>query len=106
MSKTQLGLVRQVESKEEQLPATEDFRAALKDQIERAIKQGRPHIEVNAGEFHGLVGGYPPKAAGSHSMPSVCNVMREELKRGNAEVIHETDSGQAPALTIRYYLPR
>jgi hypothetical protein len=32
--------------------------------------------------------------------------MRQEFRKGNAEIIHETDSGQAPALTIRYHLPR
>jgi hypothetical protein len=33
-------------------------------------------------------------------------VVRDELNRGNAEVVHETESGQAAALTIRYYLLR
>jgi hypothetical protein len=88
------------------MPTTEDFRAELAAQISRASKQGRPHVEINAGELHGVVGGYPPKDGASHSMPSCCNVMRDELNRGNAEVVHETDSGQAPALTIRYHLPR
>ena len=88
------------------MPTTEDFRSELGAQIDRAIKQDRPHIEINAGELHRVIGGYPPKSGESHSMPSCCNVMRDELKRGNAEVVHETESGQAPALTIRYYLPR
>lgn len=88
------------------MPATDDFRAELEAQIDRAIKQGRLHIEINAGELHRTVGGYPPKAGQSHSMPSCCNVLREEHKRGNAVVIYETESGQAPALTIRYYFPR
>jgi hypothetical protein len=39
-------------------------------------------------------------------MPTCCNVMRQEFSKGNAEIIHETDSGQAPALTIGYRLPR
>ena len=88
------------------MPATKDFRAELTAQIRRASNQGRPHIEVNAGELHRTVGGYPPKAGWSHSMPSCCNVMREEYKPGRDEIVHETDSGQAPALTIRYVLPR
>ena len=88
------------------MPTAEDFRTELTAQIDRGAKQGRPHVEVNAGELHRKVGGYPPKAGGSHAMPSCCFVMRSELARGNAEVVHETDSGQAPALTIRYYLPR
>jgi hypothetical protein len=35
-----------------------------------------------------------------------CELMRDELKRGDAEITHETDSGQGAALTIRYHLPR
>ena len=85
---------------------TDDFRTELEAQIDRAAKQGRPHIEINAGELHRTVGGYPPKAGASHAMPTCCNVMRREFSKGNAEIIHETDSGQAPALTIRYHLPR
>jgi 5-methylcytosine-specific restriction protein A len=88
------------------MPTTENFRTELKAQIDRATKQGRKHIEINAGELHRVVGGYPPQGGQSHSMPSCCYVMRSELNRENAEIIHETDSGQAPALTIRYYLPR
>jgi 5-methylcytosine-specific restriction protein A len=88
------------------MPATEDFRTELLAQIARAAKQGRPHVEINAGELHRTVGGYPPKAGQSHSMPSCCNVMHDEYDRKRDEIVHETDSGQAPALTIRYVLPR
>jgi 5-methylcytosine-specific restriction protein A len=87
-------------------PTTEDFQRELTGQIERATKQGRPHIEVNAGELHRKVGGYPPLAGQSHRMRIGCSVMRDEKARGKAEIIFETASGQAPALTIRYYLPR
>ena len=89
------------------MPTAEDFRVELAAQIDRATKQGRPHIEINAGELHRIVGGYPPRKGGPpHSMASCCNVMRAEFKRGNAEVVFGTDSGQALALTIRYYIPR
>jgi 5-methylcytosine-specific restriction protein A len=88
------------------MPTTDDFRAELHAQISRAQRQGRPHVGVNAGELHRTVGGYPPKHGGSHAMPSCCSVMREEFARGRADVIHQTESGQAPALTIRYHLPR
>jgi 5-methylcytosine-specific restriction protein A len=87
------------------MPTTEQFRAELAAQISRAGKQGRPHVEIDAGELHRVVGGYPPQDGTSHAMPSCCNVMHEELKRGNAEIVHETGSGHAPALTIRYHLP-
>jgi 5-methylcytosine-specific restriction protein A len=86
--------------------AAETFRSELQRQISRATTQGRTHVEINAGELHRIVGGYPPKQGETHRMPICCNVMRQELKRGKAEVIFETDSGTAPALTVRYYLPR
>jgi hypothetical protein len=88
------------------MPSTDDFRTELAAQIDRAVKQGRSHIEINAGELHRTVGGYPPRVGESHAMPTCCNVMRQEFRKGNAEIIHETDSGQAPALTIRCHLPR
>jgi hypothetical protein len=89
------------------MPLVETFRSELVAQILRAQRQGRPHIEVNAGELHRVVGGYPPKAGEpQHSMPSCCDAMRGEYKKGEAEIVHETESGRAPALTIRYYLPR
>lgn len=88
------------------MPNMDVFRAELKAQIDRAQKQGRPHIEVNAGELHRFVGGYPPKEGQTHAMPSCCNALMEEFNRGNAEIIHKTESGHAPALTIRFKLPR
>lgn len=85
---------------------SEDFKDELDAQIDRAVKQRRPHIEVNAGELHRVVGGYPPKGGETHRMPMCCSVMRAELARGNAEVICEPESGQGASLTVRYYLPR
>jgi hypothetical protein len=88
------------------MPTREEFRAELLAQIDRATKQGRPYIEVNAGELHRVVGGYPPKGVSSHSMPVCCSVLRAEMQSGKAEVVFETASGNAPAVTICYYLPR
>lgn len=82
---------------------SEDFRTELNAQILRATRQGRPSVEINAGELHRAVGGYPGE---SHRMPMCCQAMRDELRNGNATVVFETDSGAAPALTIRYNLPR
>lgn len=88
------------------MPSADEFRAELTAQISRATKQGRPHVEVNAGELHRLVGGYPPQVGENHSLPTCCKVMRQELARGNADVVFETNSRQSAALTIRYLLPR
>lgn len=86
------------------MPKVDDFQAELRAEIKRALSQGRPHIEVNAGELHRVVGGYPPKARQSHAIPSCCNVMRAEMARWKSEVVHDTAGGRAPSLTIRYYL--
>ncbi len=55
---------------------SDEFRQELIAQIDRAFRQGRPHIEVNAGELHRALGGYPPKGGDNHSMPLCCSVMR------------------------------
>ena len=91
------------ESKALTTPTSEDFRNELNAQIRRATRQGRHHVEINAGELHRVVGGYPGE---SHRMPMCCQAMRDELRNGDATVIFETDSGHAPALTMRYNLPR
>jgi 5-methylcytosine-specific restriction protein A len=86
------------------MPTADDFRTELRAQIDRAAKQGRPHIEVNAGELHRVLGGYPAKGVASHAMAECCRIMREELAYRNGEVVYETTSGQSASLTIRYYL--
>jgi hypothetical protein len=39
------------------MPSTDQFRAELIAQIDRAAKQGRPHVEINAGKLHRKLGG-------------------------------------------------
>ena len=82
------------------------FRDELLAQIQRATKQGRDHIEVNAGELHRTVGGFPPQPGEKHAMHICCMVMRGELARGNATTVHQGAKSEAYALTIRYELPR
>lgn len=43
------------------MPSTDDFRQELAAMIKRAAQQGRTHVEVNAGELHRMLGGYPAK---------------------------------------------
>lgn len=85
------------------MPTADEFRMELIAQIARATKQSRPHVEINAGELHRTVGGYP---GSSHNMPTCCSVMRSEYEVERDVIVHETASGNAPALTIRYFLPR
>ena len=82
--------------------STDDFREEALAQIGRAAKQGRPHAEINAGELHRTLGGYPGT---DHRMPMACEALRA-LKTSRDETVFEPPSGNGAALTIRYALPR
>jgi 5-methylcytosine-specific restriction protein A len=84
------------------MSTVEDFVAELLAQIQRASQQGRPHVELNAGEIHRIVGGYP---SSSHLMPTCCLAMRKIMHSGD-EVVFEPQSGNGASLTIKYRLPR
>lgn len=84
-------------------PSTDQFRAELRAQIKRARQQGRPHAEINAGELHRALGGYPPKVGEpAAAMPSCAEVMWQEYSEGRDDVIHQPNSGRGASLTIRY----
>ena len=84
----------------------EEFRATLMALFSRAKKQGRSQIEVNAGELHRLVGGFPAKEGETHNMATCCRIMRAEYDMGAAEIFFEPEKGAGQGLTIRYDLPR
>jgi hypothetical protein len=77
----------------------EQVRAGLSARISYASKQGRPHLEVNAGELERRLGA-------SGMVPLVCAAMWSEFRHGRAEIMLRPESGQSAELTIRYYLPR
>lgn len=77
----------------------DDFREELEAEIGRAAKQGRPHIEINAGELHRIV------SPDENLHPMACAAMRQ-LQRAGDQVIHSPPAGDGPSLTIRYVLPR
>jgi hypothetical protein len=77
----------------------EQVRFGLHAQISYATRQGRPHLEINAGELERRLGAL-------HKVPLVCDVMWREFNRGRAEIIQQADAGKSSELTIRYYLPR
>ena len=84
------------------MPSTDEFRHEIAAQIDRATKQGRPHIEINAGELHRVVGGYPTP---TNRMAMCCGAMRE-LCRPDDHTIYEPPARDGASLTIRYKLPR
>jgi len=85
------------------MPLTaEDFRDELYRIMDEAVREGRKYVDVNAGEVHRGLGGYPGP---EHRVPVCCKVMKEAMAHGD-KVLQEPPSGQGASLTIRYKLPR
>jgi len=80
----------------------DDFRSALRAQLRAAELAGKTAIDINAGELHRNVGGYP--GARTHRMPMCCSIMRQELRSGDAIVSERASDGAS--FTARYKLPR
>ena len=83
-------------------PDTYDFRAALNSLFKAAEAKGAPYVDVNSGDLHRGLGGYPGR---NHRMPICCNVMWEN-KRAEDSVLSQPPKGKGASLTIRYMLPR
>ncbi|GAB5467931.1 MAG: hypothetical protein Kilf2KO_09610 [Rhodospirillales bacterium] len=73
------------------MPTSEDFQTELVTRIDRARRQGCPHVEVNSGELHRIVGSYPGH---SHRMTVYCEVMKSMMKSEDS-VIFEPKEGKA-----------
>lgn len=82
--------------------SSDHFRHELAAQLKRAQSQGAHSVQINAGELHRALGGYPGP---NHRMPSLCDVMRAEMKAGDTVVL-SPDQGKGAGLTISYQLPR
>lgn len=78
------------------------FDQAIEAQVSRAEEQRRPHVEINAGELHRQLGGYPGT---SHRMPVACAALRAAMKEGDI-VTFEPPKGNGAAFTVRYELRR
>lgn len=85
------------------MPNADEFRQALTQRFQDAIRQRRAFIELSSGEFHRALGGYPAKG---HAMPTCCSIMRREYERGRAEIVSEPPKRAGASLKIRYQLPR
>jgi hypothetical protein len=83
------------------MPTADQFRTALNDLLHKERQDGHSTVDVNAGDLHRRVGGYPgPK----HSMPVCCSVMRSIAQHSGHEVLCSPPSGKGASLTIRYLL--
>jgi 5-methylcytosine-specific restriction protein A len=78
------------------------FKTELLAQLRRAERRGAKSLEINSGELHRIVGGYPGR---NHRMPICCDAMYEAQKAGD-RVTLKPPKGKGASLTIRYRLPR
>jgi len=84
------------------MPTSFDFESALSRLFRRAEEDGRPYIDINSGELHRRVGGYPSR---NHRMPLCCDVMKKNMQTGD-QILEKPPKGKGASLTIRYKLPR
>jgi 5-methylcytosine-specific restriction protein A len=75
-----------------------DFQNRLLAILNGARQSGQSYVDVESGNLHKEVAGYPNP---NHRMPVCCEVMRKLMRAGDS-VLKETMSGQGATLTIRY----
>jgi hypothetical protein len=76
------------------------FRKEIERLMCKAKESGYKYIDINSGEVHRNVGGYPSK---NHRMANCCQVMQFMMKAGE-EILSVPPKGKGATLTIRYYL--
>ncbi len=57
------------------------------------------YIDLNAGEIHRTLGGYPGK---NHRMPICCKAMRS-LMASDDMILYQPSKGNGASLTVRYF---
>jgi hypothetical protein len=60
------------------IPTAEEFRVTLRPWMQGAEHASETTVEINSGQLHREVGGYPGQ---NHRMPMCCAVMRSEMSR-------------------------
>jgi hypothetical protein len=88
------------------MPTSSDFLHEIDAQFAQAYGQGSRAIEINAGELHRLVGGYPPEAGQHHAMPSCCQAMWKRFDSSRDREVEVPPSRKGASLTLIYTLPR
>jgi hypothetical protein len=80
--------------------SADHFAHELREQLNRATKQGSIDIVINSGELYRSLGGYP---GSMHGMPACCDAMRSKMKPGDVLLVEQASG---PRITVRYRLPR
>ncbi len=81
----------------------DDFRTALHDLLEEAEQLGFVAVDINSGNLHRRVGGYPSQ---NHRMPVCCGVMYAEMKLIDDTIVSQPNSSKGASVRVRYVLPR
>lgn len=84
------------------MPTADEFRLELSALLAGAQRNSAQYVDINAGDLHRRLGGYP---GSSHQMPTCCSVMDAERRTGDI-VLSSPPSGKGASLTVRYRLPR
>ena len=79
-------------------PTAWDFQNRLLAILNGARQSGQPYVDVESGNLHREVGGYPDP---DDRMPVCCEVMRRLMRAGDS-VVNEPTSGQSATLIILY----
>jgi 5-methylcytosine-specific restriction protein A len=84
------------------MPNAADFEKEIRRRWAHAIDQDMEWIDIQAGDVHRTLGGYPSR---SSRMPNCCQVMKR-LMGPRDSIRHAPEKGQGASLLIRYALPR
>ena len=80
------------------MPTAEDFRVTLRARMQEAEQTSKTTVEINSGQLHREVGGYPGQ---NHRISMCCAVMRSEM----SAILQEPPKKRDASLTIRHKLP-
>ena len=86
------------------MPTKAEFRSELRSQLRDAELHKAPSVEINSGDLHRKLGGYPAKD-GKHQMRPCCEAMYDEKRAGDT-LLSAPKKGHGASVTIRYELPR
>ena len=81
-------------------PNKQTFKSVIIIKLTTAENYGYPFCQINAGELHNFIGGYPPPANYDHRMANFCSAMKDLMQEGD-QIILQPPSGQGASITIK-----
>ena len=84
------------------IPDADDFRKTLIYLFDKSLQQQKKYVDINSGDLHRQIGGYPGT---NHRMPVCCDVMYQMMQKTDT-IMSAPLKGKGASLTIRYTLPR